>query len=73
MFISLYVVSLFTTGPLKKTVDITLKHIYAGQEVTTKLIKRSLKKLILDTCQKQLSLLMVKCTNKQMVLVWEDL
>ena len=52
MFVSLDVVSLFTNVPLKKTVDIILKRIYTGKEITTTLTKRSLKKLILDTCQK---------------------
>ena len=52
MFVSLDVVSLFTNVPLKKTVDIILKRIYTSQQITTTLTKRSLKKLILDTCQK---------------------
>ena len=45
-------VSLFTNVPLKKTVDIILKRTYTGKEMTTTLTKRSLMKLILDTCQK---------------------
>ena len=52
VFVSLDVVSLFTNVPLKKTVDIILKRIYTGKEITTTLTKRSLKKLILDTSQK---------------------
>ena len=52
VFVSLDVVSLFTNVPLKKTVDIILKRIYTGKEITTTLTKRSLKKLISDTCQK---------------------
>ena len=52
VFVSLDLVSLFTNAPLKKTVDIILKRIYTGKEITTTLTKRSLKKLILDTCQK---------------------
>ena len=71
MFILLDAVSLFTNVPLKKIVDIILKHIYTGKETTT-LTKRSLKKLILETCQKT-AFLMVKFTNKQITLVWEDL
>ena len=47
VFVSLDVVSLFTNVPLKKTVD-----IYTGKEIETTLTKRSLKKLIFDTCQK---------------------
>ena len=52
MFVSLDVVSLFTNVPLKKTVDIILKRIYTDKEIITTLTKRSLLKLILDTCQK---------------------
>ena len=52
MFVSLDVVSLFTNVPLKKTVDIILKRIHTDKEITTALTKRSLLKLILDTCQK---------------------
>ena len=52
MFVSLHVVSLFTNVPLKKTVDIILKCIYTDKKITTALTKRSLLKLILDTCQK---------------------
>ena len=50
------VVSLFTNIPLKKTVNIILKRIYTDKEMTTTFTKRSLKKLILDNCQKQPSL-----------------
>ena len=52
VFVSLDVVSLFTNVPVKKTADIILKRIYTGKEITTTLMKRSLKKLIIDTCQK---------------------
>ena len=52
VFVSLDVVLLFTNVPPKKTVDIILKRIYTGKEITSTLTKRSLKKLILDTCQK---------------------
>ena len=52
MFISLDVASLFTNVPLKKTVNIILKRIYNEKQIPTSLSKRSLKKLILDTCQK---------------------
>ena len=72
VFISLDVVSLFTNVPLKKTVDIILKRIYTGKEITTTLTKRSLKKLILDTCQKTVFSFNGKM-YEQMVLVWEDL
>ena len=52
VFASLDVVSLFTNVPLKKTADIILKRIYTKKEITTTLTKRSLKKLMLGTCQK---------------------
>ena len=52
MFVSLDVASLFTNVPLKKTVDIILKRIYTGKEITATLTKRTLRKLILGTCQK---------------------
>ena len=51
MFISLEVVSLFTNVLLKKTVNIILKRIYNEKQIPTSLSKRSLKKLIVDTCQ----------------------
>ena len=46
VLVSLDVVSLFANVPLKKTVDIILKRIYTGKEITTTRTKRSLKKLI---------------------------
>ena len=46
------VVSLFANIPLRKTVDMILKRIHNGKEITTTLTKKSSKKLILDTCQK---------------------
>ena len=52
MVISLDVASLFTNPPLKKTVNIILKRICNEKQIPTSLSKRSLKKLILDTCQK---------------------
>ena len=52
MFISLDVASLFTNVPLKKTVNIILKRTHNEKQIPASLSKRSLKKLILDTCQK---------------------
>ena len=52
VFVSLDVVSLFTNVPSKKTVDIILKRVDNNKEISTTLSKPSLKKLILDTCQK---------------------
>ena len=50
--VSLDVVSLFTNVPLKRTVNIILKRIYKDKLINTTISKRTLKKLILDTCQK---------------------
>ena len=52
MLISRNVASIFTKVPLKKTVNIILKRIYNQKQIPTSLSKGSLKKLILDTCQK---------------------
>ena len=52
IFVSLDVVSLFTNVPLRKTVNIILKRVYNEKLINTSLSKRSLKKLILDICQK---------------------
>ena len=52
VFVSLDVVFLFANVPLKKTVYIILKRVYNNKEILTTLSKRSLKKLILHTCQK---------------------
>ena len=52
VFVPLDAVSLFTYVPLKKYVDIILKHINSDKEITTTLTTRTLKKLILDTCEK---------------------
>ena len=50
VFVSLDVVSLFTNVPLKKTIEVVLKRVYEQKQVDTKLKKRTLKKLIMDTC-----------------------
>ena len=52
MFVLLDVVSLFTNVSLRKTVNIILKRVYSEKLINTSLSKHSLKKLILDTCQK---------------------
>ena len=64
------VVSLFTNVSLKKTIEIILKRVYNDQLVQTKLKKRTLKKLILDACQKTAFSLTVKFTNKLTVFRW---
>ena len=51
-FISFDVESLFTNVPLKKTVEIILNRVYSEKKISTKLTKRSLKKLLLDACTK---------------------
>ena len=51
-YVSFDVESLFTSVPLKRTVNIILDRIYKEKLVDTKLRKSTLKKLILDTCQK---------------------
>ena len=51
-FVSFDVESLFTNVPLKKTVNIILKRIFAENQIQTTLTKRTLKKLILDSCTK---------------------
>ena len=51
-YVSFDVTSLFTNVPLKKTVDIVLKRIYKDGLIQTKLQKRTLKKLLLESCKK---------------------
>ena len=51
-FVSFDVKSLFTNIPLKKTVNIILNRIYKTNLIPTTLRKRTLKKLILDSCTK---------------------
>ena len=51
-FVSFDVKSLFTNVPLKKTVNIILDRIYNKKLINTTLKKRTLKKLLLDSCTK---------------------
>ena len=51
-YISFDAESLFTNILIKGTVDLILKRIYKDKFVSTDLKKRTLKKLILDTCTK---------------------
>ena len=44
--------SLFTNAPLDKTIKVILDRIYNKKEISTSLKKRTLKKLIRDTCSK---------------------
>ena len=50
--ISFDVKSLFTNVPLNKTIEVILDRVYNKKQITTTLKKRTLKKLILDTCSK---------------------
>ncbi len=50
--VSFDVSSLFTNIPLRKTVNIILDRIYKDKRITTSLNKRTLKKLLLDSCTK---------------------
>ena len=52
--ISFDVVSLFTNVPLLHTINIILRKVYNDNLITTNLNKRTLKKLILDSCQKSI-------------------
>ena len=51
-YVSFDVKSLFTNVPIKRTIDIILKRIYIDKVFSTNLKKRSIKKLVLDTCTK---------------------
>ena len=51
-FVSFDVESLFTSVPLEKTLYIILDRVYKEKLVTTALRKRTLKKLIPDSCKK---------------------
>ena len=51
-FVSFDVKSLFTIVPIKKTIDVILTQIYKDHTISANLKKRSLRKLILDTCNK---------------------
>ena len=51
-YVSFDVESLFTSVPLKRTVNVILDRVYKDRLVNTKLRKSTLKKLILDACQK---------------------
>jgi hypothetical protein len=50
--VSFDVVSLFTNVPLTKTVEIILDRVFEEKLVATTFLKRTLKKLILDSCTK---------------------
>ena len=52
VYISFDVDSLFTNVPVSRTVNIILKRIYQDKVLNTSLTKRTMKKLILDTCKK---------------------
>ena len=45
---------LFTNVPLQKTIDVILDRVYNQQRIQTNIKKRTLEKLIQDTCNKQI-------------------
>ena len=51
-FVSFDVQSLFTNVPVKKTTNITLDKVYNKKLINTNLKKRTMKKLLLDSCTK---------------------
>ena len=51
-FVSFDVNSLFTNVPLDKTIKVILDRVYKDKAISTTLKKRTLKKLIKDTCSK---------------------
>ena len=51
-FVSFDVVLLFPNVPLHKTVQIILNRVFEEKQISTTSTKRSLKKLILDSCNK---------------------
>ena len=51
-FVSFDVKSLFTNVPLSKTIQVILDRVYKEKVISTTLSKRTLKKLINDTCSK---------------------
>ena len=51
-FVSFNVQSLFTNEPVKKTINIILDRVYNKKLINTNLKKRTMKKLLLDSCTK---------------------
>ena len=51
-FFSFDVESLFTNVPVKKTINIILDRVYNKKLINTNLKKRTMKKLLLDSCRK---------------------
>ena len=51
-FVSFDVTSLFTNIPLRRTINIILDRIYKDERIITTIRKRTLKKLLLDSCTK---------------------
>ena len=51
-YVSFDVESLFTSVPLKKTIQVILDRVYQEEKITTNLQKRTLKKLLKDACHK---------------------
>lgn len=51
-YVSFDVESLFTSVPLKKTIQVILDRVYQEEKIKTNLQKMTLKKLLKDACQK---------------------
>ena len=51
-FVSFDVESLFTNVPLKRTINIVLSRVFDDKSIDTTLQKRTLKKLLIDSCTK---------------------
>ena len=51
-YVSFDVESLFTSVPLKKTIQVILDRVYQEEKIITNLHKRTLKKLLKDACHK---------------------
>ena len=51
-YVSFDVESLFTSVPLKKTIQVILDRVYQEEKIITNLQKRTLEKLLKDACQK---------------------
>ena len=51
-FVSFDVQSLFTNVPVKKTINIILDRVYNKKLINTNLKKRTMKKLLVDSCTK---------------------
>ena len=70
-FVSFDFKSLFTNVPLNKNVNIILNRIYKSKLISTTLTKRTLKKLILDSCTKIIFSLNGEYYKKLVAFLWD--